>query len=494
MTYGTALTTGPGTNFTVSGLQNGETVTSVNLTPNAAGLSATTTAGASYSVTPSAATGGNGFAKANYAITYTAYTGTVAKAPLTVTASGQNKTYGQTTTFGSGSAKFTSSGLKNKDAISTVTLTDTDNGGAATATVGGTYPLTPSAAVFSAGTAANYAFTYVPGLLSVNPLAVTLTGSRAYDGTTNAAAGILAISDLLAGDAGNVTLSGSAGLAGAGVGSRAITSFDRLTLAGTASGNYSMTGASGAVSITKATPTVMLTMGTYTYNGLAQGPNSVTLSTPDTGAVTYSYVGVSGTTYGASATRPKAAGSYTVTAFVTADANNDAAQSSATAFAIGQASLTITADSTNKYAGETLTFAGTEFAATGLLNSETIGAVTLTSAGTLGAAVAGAYDIVPSAPTGGTFALGNYRPSYVNGTLTVLGSPALTLTAAGSGGQLVLTFPTILGQTYQVQTSTNLLGGNWTSTGGSLTGTGGTLSVTNLVAAPLSFFQLQITQ
>ena len=61
-TYGTALTAGTSTaNFTASATQNGETVTSVTLTPNAAGLSATTAAGAAYVVTPSAATGGNGF-------------------------------------------------------------------------------------------------------------------------------------------------------------------------------------------------------------------------------------------------------------------------------------------------------------------------------------------------------------------------------------------------------------------------------------------------
>ena len=48
-TYGTALTAGTSTaNFTASATQNGETVTSVTLTPNAAGLSATTAAGAAY--------------------------------------------------------------------------------------------------------------------------------------------------------------------------------------------------------------------------------------------------------------------------------------------------------------------------------------------------------------------------------------------------------------------------------------------------------------
>ena len=173
-TYGTALTTGSSTtNFTTTGLQNGETVGSVTLTPNAAGLSATTAAGASYTVTPSAATGGT-FATANYSITYTAYAGAIAQAPLTVTANAQSKTYGQTMTFGS-STLFTKSGLKNSDAIGTVTITDTDNGGAATAAAGGTYDLTPSAAVFSTGSAGNYSITYSPGLLTVNKATPTVT-------------------------------------------------------------------------------------------------------------------------------------------------------------------------------------------------------------------------------------------------------------------------------------------------------------------------------
>ena len=82
-TYGTALTPGAsGANFSHTGEVNGELVTSVTLTPNAAGLSATTAAGAGYTVTPSLATGSGGFLESNYQVTYNAYSGTVAKAPL----------------------------------------------------------------------------------------------------------------------------------------------------------------------------------------------------------------------------------------------------------------------------------------------------------------------------------------------------------------------------------------------------------------------------
>jgi hypothetical protein len=83
--------------------------------------------------------------------------------------------------------------------------------------------------------------------LKVNPLAVVLTGSRVYDGTTNASASVLSVSNLV--DSDNLTLSGSVGLAGASIGTQAITSFGSLSLGGTAAANYTLTGASGSVTI-----------------------------------------------------------------------------------------------------------------------------------------------------------------------------------------------------------------------------------------------------
>lgn len=71
----------------------------------------------------------------------------------------------------------------------------------------------------------------------------------------------------------------------------------------------------------------------YVYTGSAQGPASVS-HTGSTGAVTYSYVGVSGTSYTASPAPPTAVGSYTVTATVAADATYNGATSSAYPFTI----------------------------------------------------------------------------------------------------------------------------------------------------------------
>jgi hypothetical protein len=97
-------------------------------------------------------------------------------------------------------------------------------------------------------------------------------------------------------------------------------------------------------------------------------------------------------------------------------------------FAISPAALTITANDRTKTYGDTVTFAGTEFGTSGLVNSDTVASVTLTSAGAAATAqVSGSpYDITPSAAVG--TGLANYTISYVNGKLTV--SPkALSITA-----------------------------------------------------------------
>ncbi|MEO0017500.1 MAG: hypothetical protein RLZZ522_783, partial [Verrucomicrobiota bacterium] len=90
---------------------------------------------------------------------------TISASPLTVTASNQSKTFGQTVTFSSGSTQFTSSGLQNGEMIGSVTLACT--GGDAAAAVA-TYPITPSIATGGTFVAGNYAIQYLDGTLKVN--------------------------------------------------------------------------------------------------------------------------------------------------------------------------------------------------------------------------------------------------------------------------------------------------------------------------------------
>ena len=159
-----------GTEFTTSGLLNADSVTASRSRARGPPPTATV-AGSPYPITPSAAIGTG---LANYAISYTNGTLTVGPAALTITADDRTKTYGQTVVFAG--TEFTTSGLQNADAVSSVTLVSA--GAAATATVAGSpYPITPSNAV---GTGlANYTISYVNGSLTVDLAPLTITADDA---------------------------------------------------------------------------------------------------------------------------------------------------------------------------------------------------------------------------------------------------------------------------------------------------------------------------
>ncbi|WP_198935393.1 MBG domain-containing protein, partial [Chlorobium sp. KB01] len=86
---------------------------------------------------------------------------------------------------------------------------------------------------------------------------------------------------------------------------------------------------------------------------------------------------------------------------------------------ITKANLTVTANDVSKKYGTVPSL--TLFSISGLIGSETVGSVTLTSAGSAStASVAGSpYPITPGNAEGGTFSLSNYTVSYVDGKLRV---------------------------------------------------------------------------
>ena len=153
-------------------------------------------------------------------------------------------------------------------------------------------------------------------------------------------------------------------------------------------------------------------------------------------AVTFTVGATDKCTISAGTVHITGAGSCTVTAAQAGDGNYNAATAAAGSalartFTIAPKPLTITANSATKVYGQVATFLGTAFTATGLVGTETVGTVTLTSTGAAATAtVAGStYPIVPSAATGGTFTPANYAITYTNGALTVTGKP-LTITAS----------------------------------------------------------------
>jgi hypothetical protein len=85
--------------------------------------------------------------------------------------------------------------------------------------------------------------------------------------------------------------------------------------------------------VDKGTPAVTVIVGTYTYNGSHQGPNSATNTGTGT-SYTYSYAGTGSTNYAPSATAPTAGGTYTITATVAANDYYNSASSEVTAFTI----------------------------------------------------------------------------------------------------------------------------------------------------------------
>jgi hypothetical protein len=114
--------------------------------------------------------------------------------------------------------------------------------------------------------ATNYTLTGASGSVTVNPLPLILTGTRAYDGTATATAGILSVVNAVGSD--DVFLaSGSAILAGTSVGPEAITSPGSLTLGGLTAGNYALAGVSGAVTVTNPYAPFLITSSSLDNTG-----------------------------------------------------------------------------------------------------------------------------------------------------------------------------------------------------------------------------------
>jgi len=132
-----------------------------------------------------------------------------------------------------------------------------------------------------------------------------------------------------------------------------------------------------AFTINTGSSTITVTgLTSYSYNGLAQGPNTRT-KTGSTGAVTYSYAGTGSTTYSATATAPTNIGTYKVVATLTADVNYSGAVSPDFAFTINTGSSTITVTGLTSY-----TYNGSAQGPSTYTKTGSSGAVTYSYAGT----------------------------------------------------------------------------------------------------------------
>ncbi|MEI7929012.1 MAG: YDG domain-containing protein, partial [Verrucomicrobiales bacterium] len=155
------------------------------------------------------------------------------------------------------------------------------------------------------------------------------------------------------------------------------------------------------------------------------------------------------------------------------------------------APLTITANPITKIQGATLSSpvsGSTAFSSSGLVNSETIGSVTITyGPGAASNAVADVYtgSVVASDATGGTFTPSNYEISYAPGDITVSASPAIS--AIGTLSAVSTTYGTASASPSSFSVSGGFLTGDLTVTAPSpfviSTSSGGTYTSSLVLAA-----------
>ena len=249
--------------YTVAGLLNGDTVTSVALASDGAAAAAAYKA-EGYPITASAA---QGTGLANYEITYADGTLSVRKRALEITARNMQKTYGETLDFVGDEFLVTSGTLAAGDAVDSVTLAS-DGAPAAAAYRAEGYPITPSAAQ---GTGlANYEIAYVDGTLSVTKRSITITANDAskvygeavdFTGTEfTLTSGTLAAGDAV--DSVTLASDGAPATAPWRAGGYEIKLTD---VQGTGLENYDITRKNGSLTITKRALTITANDATKAY-------------------------------------------------------------------------------------------------------------------------------------------------------------------------------------------------------------------------------------
>ncbi len=203
--------------------------------------------GSSKTLTPTGTIRDSGSADvtSRYSITWTAANvGTITTATLTYNATGVHRNYGSANpTFSGSITGFASGDTQGNATTGTLAFTSSTT----TGTAAGSYTINGSGLTANNG---NYTFAQAGGnatALTVDPLPVTLSGTRIYNRLATATASILTIGNNL--DGANLTLSGTANLASKNVGTQAI-SAGTLALGGSSAGNYTLSGLSGSVTIT----------------------------------------------------------------------------------------------------------------------------------------------------------------------------------------------------------------------------------------------------
>ena len=351
----------------------------------------------------------------NYSVTTNDGTLTVAQAALTVAGNNASRRYGATNPVLTGLI----AGLQAGDAI-----TASFNSAANTNSPVGAYPTAVTLAD-PGSRLGNYTVVTNNGTLTVTPAALLVKANntnKVYRTVLTFAGGEFSIigGALFEGDTlTTVSLTSPGANKGAKVGTYPITASAAQGLGLT---NYSITYSNGILTVGPATLTVAATSQGKPYGTSLTllGTAFTTGELEDGDSVTNVALASEG------ASNPAPAGVYAITpANATGiGLTNYSIDYSNGTMTVGAANLVITATGTNKVYGTTLNPA--KFALTGLLNSDSVTNVTLTSPGSASNATVGSYAIVASAALGS--GLTNYAIGYSNGTMTVA-KASLTVTA-----------------------------------------------------------------
>ena len=192
---------------------------------------------------------------ANYTVNTTATTSAdITLRTLTITPKPVTKTYGETVPFTGASTEYSAEGLLPDDSITSLTITSAGGPGSA-GVAGSPYAIVASNA--SGIGLEDYDIQYVNGSLSVNPVALTVTGvtaaGKVYDATTTATIDTTAASlvGILEGDDISLNSSGQSGAFNTkDVGAGKTVTVSGLALTGTAAGNYVLTQPTTTANIT----------------------------------------------------------------------------------------------------------------------------------------------------------------------------------------------------------------------------------------------------
>ena len=376
----------------------------------------------------------------NYTLTYVGGNLTIALRNIAVTANaGQTKVYGTADPVAFG---YTHDPLVGSDSFS----------GALARVAGedvGLYGITQGTLALSS----NYTLIYVGANLTISPKTIDASiaaADKRYDGTDAAAITGRSLTGVVGGD--NVSLTGGTATFGdnnVGTG-KAVTATD-LSLAGADAGNYALSSSpvTTTATITQRDLTVTVTGINKVYDGSIAATVNLSTDALESDTVTASYTSASFADKNAGTRKAVSVGGISISGSDAGNYNLVNTTASTTAN-ITPKDLTITANDRGKTYDDTVTFAGTEFTAMGLVNADSVTSVTLTSTGAAaGATVDGSpYSIVPSAVLG--IGLSNYNITYVNGSLTVnKASIALTMGSSvttSTQGRLV-TFTTTVTST-----------------------------------------------